>query len=60
MFTSTLVTRQVSEFGVMSFPFECMNPLFIDEPGIAVEPSGPEEENKGLMDKIGEGIKKLF
>jgi hypothetical protein len=43
--------------------FECMNinPLFIlDEPGIAVEPSGPEEENKGLMDKIGEGIKKLF
>jgi len=29
-----------------------------NEPGVAVEPA--EDESKGLMDKIGEGIKKLF
>jgi hypothetical protein len=32
---------------------------FADEPGVAVEPA-EGEEGKGLMDKIGEGIKKLF
>ena len=30
-----------------------------NEPGVAVEPAH-DEEGKGLMDKIGEGIKKLF